>query len=336
MAIVVYQLFYRMVLGESFSPGAIIKFLTQVSLGAVGIGIAFGIASVLWLGFIFNDTVIEIALTLAVSYVTYFTAQEGAAVSGVLAVMTLGMFYAAVARTAFKGDGQQSLHHFWEMVAYIANTLIFILSGVVIAEGVLSSGNTFHRHAHTWGYLFLLYSFVLLSRFIVVGALYPILRYFGYGLDWKEAIIVIWSGLRGAVALSLSLSVKRTSDSSVYLSSDTGTLFVFFTGGIVFLTLIVNGSTTQFILHLLGMDKLSATKETKWLLSNQKLAFERKMLQIMCLYNLLIVLIKDSTFGNTHKNSCFIYQVLDLGKKDTVFRFRFPRQLVLSSCIDLP
>ena len=36
--------------------------------------------------------------------------------------------------------------------------------------------------------------------------------------------------------------------------------FVFFTGGIVFLTLIVNGSTTQFILHFLDMDKLSAAK----------------------------------------------------------------------------
>ncbi|XP_034911302.1 sodium/hydrogen exchanger 7 isoform X6 [Populus alba] len=261
MAIVVYQLFYRMVLGESFNWVSILKFLTQVSLGAVGIGVAFGIASVLWLGFIFNDTVIEIALTLAVSYIAYFTAQEGAGVSGVLAVMTLGMFYAAVARTAFKGDGQQSLHHFWEMVAYMANTLIFILSGVVIAEGVLSSGNIFHNHGHAWGYLFLLYIFVQLSRFVVVGVSYPFLRYFGYGLDWKEATILIWSGLRGAVALSLSLSVKRTSDSSMYISSETGTLFVFFTGGIVFLTLIVNGSTTQFILHLLDMDRLSATKK---------------------------------------------------------------------------
>lgn len=36
--------------------------------------------------------------------------------------------------------------------------------------------------------------------------------------------------------------------------------FVFFTGGIVFLTLIFNGSTTQFLLHLLGMDRLAATK----------------------------------------------------------------------------
>ncbi|KAJ6738730.1 SODIUM/HYDROGEN EXCHANGER 8 [Salix koriyanagi] len=260
-AIVVYHLVYRMVLGESLNWGSIVKFLTQVSLGAVGISIAFGIASVLWLGFIFNDTVIEIALTVAVSYIAYFTAQEGAGVSGVLAVMTLGMFYAAAARTAFKGDGQQSLHHFWEMVAYIANTLIFILSGVVIAEGVLSSGNIFHNPGHAWGYLFLLYIFIQLSRFVVVGVLYPFLQFFGYGLDWKEATILIWSGLRGAVALSLSLFVKRTSDSLIYLSSETGTLFVFFTGGIVLLTLIVNGSTTQFILHLLDMDRVSATKK---------------------------------------------------------------------------
>ncbi|KAK2999720.1 hypothetical protein RJ639_023625, partial [Escallonia herrerae] len=51
----------------------------------------------------------------------------------------------------------------------------------------------------------------------------------------------------------------RSSGSS-YISSETGTLFVFLTGGIVFLTLIVNGSTTQFILHMLDMDKLSSTK----------------------------------------------------------------------------
>ncbi|MQL85492.1 hypothetical protein Taro_018015 [Colocasia esculenta] len=207
-AIVVYQLFYRMVLGEHFNVGAIIKFLSQVSLGAVAVGLAFGIVSVLWLGFIFNDTVIEIALTLAVSYIAYFTAQNGVDVSGVLTVMTLGMFYAAVAKTAFKGDGQQSLHHFWEMVAYIANTLIFILSGVVIAEGVLHNDSHFEKHGSSWGYLFLLYVFVQLSRALVVGVLYPFLRYFGYGLDWKESIILVWSGLRGAVALSLSLSVK--------------------------------------------------------------------------------------------------------------------------------
>ncbi|XP_072989939.1 sodium/hydrogen exchanger 8 [Typha latifolia] len=261
-AIVVYQLFYKMVLGRKFNVGEIIEFISEVSLGAVGAGLAFGLASVLWLGFIFNDTVIEITLTLAVSYIAFFTAQNVADISGVLTVMTLGIFYAAAARTAFKGDGQQSLHHFWEMVAYIANTLIFILSGVVIAEGVLRNEDHFERHGTSWGYLILLYIFVQISRTLVVGMLYPFLRYFGYGLDWKEAIILVWSGLRGAVALALALTVKRTSDSAdqSYLKPEVGTLFVFFTGGIVFLTLIVNGSTTQLFLRLLGMDKLSASK----------------------------------------------------------------------------
>lgn len=61
---------------------------------------------------------------------------------------------------------------------------------------------------NSWSYLVLLYVYVQISRVIVVGVLYPFLRQFGYGLDWKEAIILTWSGLRGAVALSLSLSLK--------------------------------------------------------------------------------------------------------------------------------
>ncbi|KAH9316488.1 hypothetical protein KI387_025115, partial [Taxus chinensis] len=57
----------------------------------------------------------------------------------------------------------------------------------------------------SWWHLGLLYVFLQLSRVVVVVTLYPGLLYFGYGLDWKDAIILIWSGLRGAVALSLSL-----------------------------------------------------------------------------------------------------------------------------------
>jgi NhaP-type Na+/H+ or K+/H+ antiporter len=113
-------------LGASKKLSTIIEGESLMNDG-VALGLAFGIVSVLWLGFIFNDTIIEISLTLAVSYIAFFTAQDSLEVSGVLTVMTLGMFYAAFAKTAFKGESQQSLHHFWEMVAYIANTLIFIL-----------------------------------------------------------------------------------------------------------------------------------------------------------------------------------------------------------------
>ncbi|KAG2268297.1 hypothetical protein Bca52824_062852 [Brassica carinata] len=259
VSVVIFQLFLKMVMGSTSDWGFIIKFLAQNSFGAVGIGVAFGIASVFWLRFVFNDIVVQITVTLSVSYFAYYTAQEWAGVSGILTVITLGMFFAAFARTAFKGDSYQSLHHFWEMVAYIANTLVFILSGVIIAVGDFSSRKITYEGA-SWGFLFLLYLYVQLSRCAMVGILYPLLRRFGYGLDWKESIILTWSGLRGAVSLSLALSVKQSSGNS-YISSETGTRFLFFTGGIVFLTLVVNGSTTQFLLHLLRMNTLTGTKK---------------------------------------------------------------------------
>ncbi|KAK9008434.1 hypothetical protein V6N11_075329 [Hibiscus sabdariffa] len=99
--------------------------------------------------------------------------------------------------------------------------------------------NLFFASEHSWGYLILLYIFTQASRCIVVGALYPFLRYFGYGLDVKEAVILIC-----VPVTTYHISVLKQEAC----------------GGIVFLTLIVNGSTTQFFLHFLDMDKLTGAK----------------------------------------------------------------------------
>lgn len=74
----------------------------------------------------------------------------------------------------------------------------------------LTNGTFFYIPGTAWSYLLLLFVYVQLSRVAVVGLLFPFLRYFGYGFEWKEATILIWSGLRGAVALALSLSVKAS------------------------------------------------------------------------------------------------------------------------------
>ncbi|KAL2611522.1 hypothetical protein R1flu_023214 [Riccia fluitans] len=261
-AIVVFKLFFQMVLGRHFTPGDVIKFFSQVAIGAVALGLGIGLVTVLWIWRLFNDIIVEITLTFTASYMAFFVAEMEAEVSGVLTVMTVGLFFAAFARTAFTGESQQSMRHFWEMISYIANTLIFILSGTVIAESILESHNSIQ--GKDWGYLVLLYVALQLSRLVVVVVLFPGLKYFGYGLDWKEAAILIWAGLRGAVALSLSLSVAQVSEAEsagyTLITRRTEAQFVFFTGGVVFLTLIINGSTTQFLLKALRMDHTSDTK----------------------------------------------------------------------------
>lgn len=50
------------------------------------------------------------------------------------------------------------------------------------------------------------------SRVIVVVVLNSVLFYFNYGVNWKEAIILVWSGWRGVVALSLSLNLNVSDD----------------------------------------------------------------------------------------------------------------------------
>ena len=44
---------------------------------------------------------------------------------------------------------------------------------------------------------------VVRAAIIVVMA--PLLRRTGYGLNWREGVVLWWSGLRGAVGLALSL-----------------------------------------------------------------------------------------------------------------------------------
>ncbi|CAI7855030.1 unnamed protein product [Closterium sp. NIES-54] len=257
-AIVVFQLFLRLMLGYSYGIGDVISFLFKVTLGGVGLGMAFGIVSLLWLRTVFSDHVIEITISLTASYMAFFVANDVAQTSGVLSDMTLGIMFAIFAKTAFTGESEQSMHHFWEMVSYIANTLIFVLSGVVISESILLNAN--YIKGADWGYMILLYVFVQLSRVVVVGVLYPGLASSGYGLTWKEAIILVWSGLRGAVALTLALLVSHEPVTE-NITKETEARFMFLTGGVVFLTLIVNGSTTQFVLAALKMNATSDIKK---------------------------------------------------------------------------
>lgn len=54
----------------------------------------------------------------------------------------------------------------------------------------------------------LLYVFVQVMRAAMVVILYPGLGFSGYGLSGKEALVLMWTGLRGAVALTLALLIS--------------------------------------------------------------------------------------------------------------------------------
>ena len=90
-----------------------------------------------------------------------------------------------------------------------------------------------------------------------VFALRPILRHLGYGLSAKEAFVLAFGGLRGAVGLALALIVKLDNRIKNRLSGRV----LFFAGGIAALTLLVNGSLTGFVVQKLGLTRRDAAKK---------------------------------------------------------------------------
>jgi hypothetical protein len=98
--------------------------------------------------------------------------------------------------------------------------------------------------------------------------LLPCLIPTGYGMSFKNHLVASYAGLRGAVGLIAALLVSQLctcadgdrpgEDNVVCLTLATQSRMVFLMAGIVLLTLLINGTTTKFLVQHLGLDKQSA------------------------------------------------------------------------------
>lgn len=251
-AIVFFSLFYGFALGTTTEVKAlpvIGEFVWVVSAGLI-IGAAIGWA-VLWIiGRLINQPLIEITLSVAAAYLTFFIA-ESLHVSGIVALVALALMFSTLGRIRISPVISHFLHQFWEMMAYMANTMIFLIVGIVIMT------HTTFDSPQLWVALALLYVLLVLIRGVSVLTLMPILERIGVGITRQKATVLVWGGLRGAVSLSLALSLAQDEAVDELLREQ----ILFLTAGIVFLTIVINGSTMEWLLHLLKLDRLPPAKE---------------------------------------------------------------------------
>lgn len=264
-AIVLFTLFLELASGESKTAGDITVFFIWVPIGSALIGTAFALGSLLWLNAIVGDGPGSISITIFAAYLCFLTAEFEANTSGVLAVVVQGVLMSAFGGGIFTGEAKHALHVFWDMAVFVANTVLFILTGVIIAAEVSAeTGGSHTLEASDFGWALAIYVAVVAVRAVIVGIFYPLLRRFGYGLSAADAAVVWWGGLRGAVGLALALSVQDEAEASA--SSDdasfdilAGTRVLLLTGTVVVLTLVVNGTTTGALLRGLGLTKPRAS-----------------------------------------------------------------------------
>lgn len=235
-AIVIFRIVLVWALGGTLSPlqGAI-NFVV-VSAGGLVIGVVLGLAVARVIARI-DDYLIEITLTTILAYGSYLLAEQ-LHVSGVLAVVAAGLFSREVGSKGMSPTTRIVLTNFWEYIAFLANSFIFLLIGMNVQ---------FNEPVGFIKPALIAIVGVLVARAITVYFLGGLMRLFKVNLSFPYLSVMGWAGLRGAVSLALALSLPLTLTQQGQLQA--------MTFAVVLFTLLVQATTIRGLLKRLGLTR---------------------------------------------------------------------------------
>lgn len=259
-AIVVFVLMLKAVLGASLDATSVLTFFGHMSFSSIVFGSLIGLAAVAIIGKcaeerFHSDPLIQVMITLCCAYLSFFLGESELATSGVLATVSAGFMVAYFAWPRFVST--EAIEIVWETVEFTGNTVIFFLAGLLFADTLLDSVGIIQ--AADFGWLLMLYVSLLLIRSIMLAVLWIPLQMVGSPIDWREGLAMIWSGLRGAVSLTLAIII----DEEPAVSREMGARIMFHVGGIAALTLLVNATTAAPLLRYLGLARSSGADQRK-------------------------------------------------------------------------
>jgi len=177
--------------------------LITVSGGGVLLGLAAGLLAILVAGRT-GEHMVEAAVTGVAAYGA-FLAAEALHVSGVLATVSAGLLMGSVSirgsttKFGLSHQGRAFVLELWEFAAFIANSLVFLLIGLTVARVPYEKLG--------WTTLGVAIALVLLGRAATVYPLSALFLRSRWRIGLREMHVLWWGGLRGALALALSLSL---------------------------------------------------------------------------------------------------------------------------------
>lgn len=240
IGVVLYLILSRFVAGESISAGEVIWLFCAEVVGGLAIGVILGYAVYRILKHI-DDYLIEVMISLVLAYGAYALADR-LHVSGVMAVVAAGLIIGNYGRVFSMSPGTRIvLSSFWQVMAFIANSLLFLLMG--IAAGRIQTGQFLWKVA---------------ALFIIITAVRMMLVYLSGGLlrlirrplppGWQH--IIGWSGLRGSIPVALVLGVVIPAGASGIPSREEFFALVI---GVVTASLLIQGLSVKPLLTRLSL-----------------------------------------------------------------------------------
>lgn len=218
---------------------ALVDFLSAVFL-SIAVGFATGQLATRLIVRV-DDHVVELAISLALAYGTYLLA-DALDQSGVIATAVAGIVLGNEGRRlGLSTRTIEALDTVWEFLAYLLTALVFLLVGLAIPAASLLDA----LPAIGWAI-----AGVLVARAAVVYGIVGVLARFA-GAEFRDGLptawlhVVFWSGLRGAVAVALALSLAPGVPDRVLIQE--------IAFGVVLFTLAIQATTADALMHRLGL-----------------------------------------------------------------------------------
>ncbi|MBS1853325.1 MAG: Na+/H+ antiporter [Acidobacteria bacterium] len=206
---------------------------------------------------------IEIALSILVPYAAYFVGN-GIRASGVLAVVTCGLYLARRSSDFFSPGVRLQAWAVWESITFILNGLVFVLIGLqlpFIREVVRSDDLP---TMILYGLLFSAFVIALRMIWMFPGTYLSILvrRHLLHQSETvppaRGILVVGWTGMRGVIALAAAIALPQTlPDGSPFPHRD---LIIFLAFTVIFVTLVLQGLTLPWLVRLLGLSTAAESK----------------------------------------------------------------------------
>ncbi len=240
-ALVLYKLTVAAVVTGGVSLGGIGGGFLLAVAGGVAVGLVAGVLTRFGLAAL-NDATAETTVTVAVPFVAYLVA-EGIHGSGVLAVLTVGLFLRTYSHTAVTSGGWLLGRAVWRYADYLITSLVFVLIGFELTAVLENS----HVDAGTVRLAMLVVGVLVAVRFcwmFPATALARLRRHrqqtaSPYGA--RETVVAAWAGMRGVVTVATALALPAVTQNGSAFPGRGEIVFVALTT--VLVTLVVQGLT---------------------------------------------------------------------------------------------
>lgn len=189
-------------------------------------------------------------------YACFFVSENYLKVSGILAIVSLGIYMAGNMRVHLTHEIDHTIHSVWSFLGFALESVIFMLSGTYIGDRFFNWKELSLNKNDIWKALvFQVILFVV--RYVVNLILLPFLNCTGYKTSLSNIFILSYGGLRGAIALSLAMLVATDTE----LNQQIRDVCLFYVVTTIVYSVLISGMTIKTMMKWSGFIVSDPIKE---------------------------------------------------------------------------